>query len=80
LEDITGKKFRAIGIFAMAIRCLKSRLLENMKRRGYGTVKESEIRWVITVPAIWSDAAKQYMRQAARIVSYPLVNCSVVSI
>jgi molecular chaperone DnaK (HSP70) len=25
----------------------------------------SHIRWVITVPAIWSDAAKQFMREAA---------------
>jgi molecular chaperone DnaK (HSP70) len=71
LEDIRGKKFRAIDIFAMAIKCLKLRLLANMKRRGYATVKESEIRWVITVPAIWSDAAKQYMRQAAQMVSCP---------
>lgn len=69
LEDNRGKKFPAIEIFKMAIMCLKSRLLENIKKRGYVTVQESEIRWVITVPAIWSEAAKQYMREAARGVS-----------
>ena len=25
-----------------------------------------DIRWVLTVPAIWSDAAKQFMREAAQ--------------
>ena len=28
-------------------------------------IKPSEINWVLTVPAIWSDAAKQFMREAA---------------
>ncbi|XP_061173409.1 heat shock 70 kDa protein 12A-like [Saccostrea echinata] len=66
LEDIKGKKFRAISIFEMAIGCLKSRLLATIKKRGYEGIGESDIRWVITVPAIWSEAAKQYMRDAAR--------------
>jgi len=28
-------------------------------------IKPTEIGWVLTVPAIWSDAAKQFMREAA---------------
>lgn len=28
-------------------------------------VKKTEITWVLTVPAIWSDPAKQFMREAA---------------
>lgn len=31
-------------------------------------VKENNIRWVFTVPAIWSDAAKQFMTEAAVLV------------
>jgi len=27
-----------------------------------------EIHWVLTVPAIWNDAAKQFMREAAEAV------------
>ena len=26
---------------------------------------ESHIRWVLTVPAIWNEKAKQFMRMAA---------------
>jgi hypothetical protein len=29
------------------------------------SIKPSEITWVLTVPAIWSDPAKQFMREAA---------------
>ena len=33
-----------------------------------------ETNWVITVPAIWSNGSKQFMREAAIAVSYYLVN------
>ena len=33
------------------------------------SVKETNIRWVLTVPAIWSDPAKQLMIEAAELVS-----------
>ena len=29
---------------------------------------EMDVHWVITVPAIWSDGAKQFMREAAQKV------------
>ena len=35
--------------------------------RGIG-IEPEEIRWVLTVPAIWSDAAKQFMRKSANLV------------
>lgn len=68
LEDINGKKHRAIAIFTMAIRFLKERLLQNIKRREFSYIGEHEIRWVLTVPAMWSEKAKQYMREAAKEV------------
>ena len=32
-------------------------------------VKRDDIFWVLTVPAIWDDSAKQFMREAAVNVS-----------
>ena len=29
------------------------------------TVLQEDIRWVVTVPAIWRQEAKQFMREAA---------------
>ena len=33
-------------------------------------VERDDIFWVLTVPAIWEDSAKQFMREAAVNVSY----------
>ena len=32
------------------------------------TIKPHEIRWVLTVPAIWPESAKQFMRKSAEKV------------
>ncbi|KAK3610273.1 hypothetical protein CHS0354_029733 [Potamilus streckersoni] len=64
IEDETGKKLPAIDVFSLSIRSLKKHLTQMLEKRGTG-VKDTEIHWVLTVPAIWSDAAKQFMREAA---------------
>ena len=43
-------------------------MLETIDKKGLG-VQEANIRWVLTVPAIWTDAAKQFMIAAAEGVS-----------
>ena len=64
LEDSFGKKLSAKTVFGLSIRYLKDDLLTKLKSRPTGNV-DYDIRWVLTVPAIWSDAAKQFMREAA---------------
>ena len=32
---------------------------------GVGRVGAADVRWVVTVPAIWRQQAKQFMREAA---------------
>ncbi|ELU03485.1 hypothetical protein CAPTEDRAFT_43069, partial [Capitella teleta] len=54
-----------MDIFTMTIRYLKDHLLESVNKSHGRSVDSKKIRWVITVPAIWSDAAKQFMREAA---------------
>jgi len=55
-------------IFAHGIRYLKNQLKNSLHLRGF-EVHDSEIHWVLTVPAIWNDSAKQFMREAAQDVS-----------
>ena len=43
---------------------MKDLLLRDFKDRG-NAQQEENIKWIITVPAIWEDAAKQFMRDAA---------------
>ncbi|XP_053391030.1 heat shock 70 kDa protein 12B-like [Mercenaria mercenaria] len=65
LEDEFGKSLLATDIFAMSVKFLADDMLANAGKGIDGILKSSEIHWVLTVPAIWSDAAKQLMREAA---------------
>ena len=47
------------------IRCLKDDFLQILSQQRNAINPEKDIRWVLTVPAIWTDAAKQFMRDAA---------------
>ncbi|XP_052785785.1 heat shock 70 kDa protein 12B-like [Mya arenaria] len=65
IEDIQGKSLLAKTVFALSIKYLKDDLLAVTNDRVLGMIKDSEIHWVLTVPAIWDDGAKQFMREAA---------------
>ncbi|KAH3835298.1 hypothetical protein DPMN_108649, partial [Dreissena polymorpha] len=64
LKDISGKKMLAMDVFSACIKFLKEDLLQNIKT-SLNWATETDIRWVLTVPAIWNDVAKQFMREAA---------------
>ncbi|XP_076112735.1 heat shock 70 kDa protein 12B-like [Mytilus galloprovincialis] len=70
VEDITGRTLPAIDVFSLSIRALKDHLLEELEKQGTG-LKVDEIKWVLTVPAIWSDSAKQFMRASAEKAEIP---------
>lgn len=66
IKDETGKEMLAMDVFAAAIRYLMDHLQKACTERMYGGgVNDRDIRWVLTVPAIWDDAAKQFMRESA---------------
>ncbi|KAK3600051.1 hypothetical protein CHS0354_012742 [Potamilus streckersoni] len=66
LKDETHKKLSAMTVFSLAIRYLKDDLLKTSQERlTTQELRENEIWWVVTVPSIWTDAAKQFMREAA---------------
>ena len=67
LDDNTGKGVLALTVFSMSIQFLKDDLLETVSKAVSG-IKMSDIHWVITVPAIWDNDAKQFIREAAQKV------------
>lgn len=70
IEDVAGRKYPAKTIISLFIRALADHLkLELKKQNIMETIKRGDIRWVLTVPAIWSDSAKAYMRKCAVEVS-----------
>ncbi|XP_041117233.1 heat shock 70 kDa protein 12A-like isoform X2 [Polyodon spathula] len=60
-----GKKVKALDIFAYALQFFKEQALKELSDQVGSEFHSSDVRWVITVPAIWKQPAKQFMRQAA---------------
>ncbi|XP_052790091.1 heat shock 70 kDa protein 12A-like [Mya arenaria] len=66
IEETGGKNLEAIEVFCLTIKCIKDDLIATVKQQLSGEeFKESDVSWVVTLPAIWNDAAKQFMRCAA---------------
>ena len=65
-----GNKKEALTVFSHSIRYLKDKAIEIIREvtgdNGYNAM---DIQWVLTVPAIWKPAAKQFMREAAYMVN-----------
>ena len=68
IEDIAGKSVPAMKVFGTSIRALMKHLFLTFTERGI-EIEPMDIRWVLTVPAIWSEAAKQFMRKSANLVN-----------
>ena len=68
VEDISGKTMPAITIFSMAINYMREHMMNLIKTR-IPEIRQSDVIFVITVPAIWNDSSKQFMRKAAVAVS-----------
>ena len=75
LRDIEGKQLPAVDIFAHSIRYLKEHFQGELQNQT-GETFDSKIQYVLTVPAIWDDKAKIFMRKAAVKVSYPMCSGS----
>lgn len=69
IQAANGKKMRAIEVFAYALRFFKDHCLQELSDQSSTRILNDDIRWVITVPAIWRQPAKQFMRQASYKVS-----------
>ncbi|XP_069110662.1 heat shock 70 kDa protein 12A-like [Argopecten irradians] len=65
LKDAQGQTMPAMDIFSAAIKYLKEHFLLALQNAIMDSTSD-DIHWVLTVPAIWSDAAKQFMREAAK--------------
>ncbi|XP_056012678.1 heat shock 70 kDa protein 12A-like [Ostrea edulis] len=63
-QDINGETIEAGIVFMHCIKYLKNHLYEEIKKSFLNT-KDDDIQYVLTVPAIWGDKAKMFMREAA---------------
>ncbi|XP_062571659.1 uncharacterized protein LOC134233692 [Saccostrea cucullata] len=64
IQDDKGKECFAVKIFAMSIQHFKDKLLRDLDL-SRAPCSADDIRWVLTVPAIWGEQAKQMMQESA---------------
>lgn len=65
-----GKTMKAMKVFSESLRFLKDHALKTIEQKTQGRkFIASAVTWVLTVPAIWTASAKQFMREAAVEVS-----------
>ncbi|KAK3084550.1 hypothetical protein FSP39_015203 [Pinctada imbricata] len=64
VEDMLGRPVKLKHVLACCIGYLNRHMQKDFATKGTG-LEQKDIQYVLTVPAIWSDAAKQLMREAA---------------
>jgi molecular chaperone DnaK (HSP70) len=64
-----GKKFSVVKLIAEFLQRVKEVALNDIAETlgGEGLLDENEIRWCLTVPAVWREDSKQIMRRAAQL-------------
>jgi molecular chaperone DnaK (HSP70) len=56
-----------LDIFSESLKFLKKTAMDELNFKSRTGVKESEVKWLLTVPAIWKPKAKQIMQEAAAL-------------
>ncbi|XP_038648865.1 heat shock 70 kDa protein 12B [Scyliorhinus canicula] len=65
LKAVNGKSVKALDVFSHALRYFRKHALKELNDQFLIALDTNDVRWVITVPAIWKQPAKQFMREAA---------------
>ncbi|RWS04957.1 heat shock 70 kDa protein 12A-like protein [Dinothrombium tinctorium] len=65
IKAANGKSLSALIVFAHALRYFKQHALQELSDQCGTQLLDEDVRWVVTVPAIWKQPAKQFMRNAA---------------
>ena len=69
IKATNGKAMPALTVFSHSLRFFKEHALQELSDQSSTKILNEDVRWVITVPAIWKAPAKQFMRAAAYQVS-----------
>jgi molecular chaperone DnaK (HSP70) len=65
VNSLTGTKKPAMDVFVYMIKSLKHHCFSAVELEQVDKLIDTEIQWVLTVPAIWSESAKDFMREVA---------------
>ncbi|WAR17353.1 HS12A-like protein [Mya arenaria] len=70
LQDQTGKEIKAMDVYSIVLQYFKQRVMAHVGQvKSDQTIQgfsSKEILWMLSIPAIWTDSARQFMREAAK--------------
>ena len=66
MTNNNGQKFLVLNLIADYLTRIKTVVRQEIDAATSGFLKDNEILWCLTIPAIWTDADKQLMRRAAQ--------------
>jgi len=66
LKDENNKKVKAMKFFVISFKALEKEILQKLNQSKAGEITTKDVLWIITIPAIWTDEARQFMSEAAR--------------
>lgn len=70
VEDHLGKPLDALEVFSKSLNYMREMVMDMLKKDDTHVANnEDNIEWIITVPAIWEEVAKQFVRKAAKKVN-----------
>lgn len=72
LHASNGTSVSAMKIFSITLRYFRDHAIQELRDATGTKLGAEDIRWVVTVPAIWRQEAKQFMREAAYQVNGPM--------
>ncbi|BES99519.1 heat- shock protein [Nesidiocoris tenuis] len=68
-----GRALPAMMVYAHTLGYLKSHVVRELTDQGF---RPTAVRWVLTVPALWTQQAKQFVREAAYMAEIATPDCS----
>jgi len=63
-RSVDGRELPLMRVIAESLRYISEKAIEKLQEQ-VGKVVKTKIRWVLTVPALWSEEHKHFMRKAA---------------
>mmetsp|Transcript_47375 Transcript_47375/g.34671 ORF Transcript_47375/g.34671 Transcript_47375/m.34671 type:complete len:99 (+) Transcript_47375:304-600(+) len=62
--SVDGREMSLMVVISESLRFIAEKALKKLEEQ-VGKIVKAKIRWVLTVPALWSEEHKQFMRKAA---------------
>ena len=64
-KSIDGREMPLMTVISESLKYIAQRALQKLEEQIGKCVNSKKIRWVLTVPALWSEEHKLFMRKAA---------------